>query len=337
MRTCILPAIGSESLASVAPESIQALLNYHHGRGRQRTAAYIRAVLRAAFKKAVKLRRMPWNPIDALDSIRVEERETEVFTAEQADAFLQAAASDRLEALFWVAISLGLRKGELMGLRIEDVDLPGGQIQVRETLQRVKLPGEKETRMIVGTPKSKASRRTLPLPACTVEALQRHFVKRSEERLLAGSAWQESGRLFTSTIGTAVDGDNLTKVFRNLCRTAGVPLIRFHDLRHSCGSFPHAQGVSPFTIQEILGHSQLVTTRRYTHADQALQRAAVDKVGTLFGRKPGLYVVCWLLQSYVIARGIHSRDSRVLHPELQPMEGHDPYHERAVDYRKTCN
>jgi len=91
-----------------------------------------------------------------------------------------------------------------------------------------------DTRAIVGSPKSDASRRKLPLPACTIEALRRHRVRRDEDQVLAASAWTESGRLFTNTIGTSFDGDNLTKIFQGLSKAAGVPLIRFHDLRHTC-------------------------------------------------------------------------------------------------------
>jgi integrase len=88
-------------------------------------------------------------------------------------------------------------------------------------------------------------------------------------------------RFFTSSTGTPLDQDKLTKIFHELCDSAKVPKIRFHDLRHTCGTFLHSQGVSPFTIQEILGHSQIVTTRRYTHADTTLQKSALGKVGEL--------------------------------------------------------
>ena len=277
----VLPAIGNEKLSDLAPELIQALLNYHVERGRKRTASYIRTVLRAAFKRAKKLERIARNPVDGLETISVAAKETEVFTAEQAEAFLASAQDHRLEALFWLALSMGFRKGELCGLSWPDIDLENATIHIRETLQRAKLPGEKKSRVIAGPPKSRASQRKLPLPDCAIEALRRHAARREDERLLAASAWQESGRVFTNTIGGMVDGDNLTKVFHDLCEAAKVPRIRFHDLRHTCGTFLHAQGVSPFTIQEILGHSQLVTTRRYTHVDAALQKSALGKVGNL--------------------------------------------------------
>jgi integrase len=117
-----------------------------------------------------------------------------------------------------------------------------------------------------------------------LEPLRRHMTRRQEGECLAASAWKESGRLFASSTGTPLDADKLTKIFHQLCATAKVPKIRFHDLRHSCGTFLHLKGVSPFTIQEILGHAQISTTRRYTHTDKTLQKAAIGKLGELFAK-----------------------------------------------------
>lgn len=285
VHTYVLPAIGHIPLADLPPESIQAILNYHTERGRQRTAAYIRTVLRAAFKRAVKLQKLSWNPVDGLDTVRVAPKETQIFTAEQAEVFLNATKNHRFEALFWIALTLGLRKGELAALSWTSVDWVNRELSICETLARAKLPGEETSRLLVGPPKSRASQRRLPLPDCALEALRRQAARQVEERALAGTAWQESGRVFTSTTGTPVDGDNLTKEFHGLCEVASVPKIRFHDLRHSVGTLLHSQGASPFTIQEILGHSQLVTTRRYTHADSVLQKTALGKIGNLL-QKP---------------------------------------------------
>jgi integrase len=281
----VLPTLGKIPLAKLAPELIQEIVNEHYEQGHQRTAAYIRSILHAAFKRAVRMKRMAWNPVDSLDTVSVSSKETEVYTAEQADQFLEANESHRLEALFWVAIGMGLRKGELTGLCLTDLDLEAGSLQVRITSQRVKLPGEAKSRLIEGSPKSKASRRILSIPECVLDALRRHMVRREEESLLAGSAWKESGRVFTTTIGTALDGRNLNKLFNEMAKSANLPRIRFHDLRHTCGTFLHAQGVDPFTIQEILGHSQLSTTRRYTHVNAAVQKAALERVGELL-KKP---------------------------------------------------
>ncbi len=110
----VLPAIGREPLSDPAPELIQQLINYHSARGRQRTADYIRTILRTAFARAKKLNRIAWNPVDSLDAVNVAPAETEVFTVDQAEAFLRAAAPHRLEALFWFALGLGLRKRQVV-------------------------------------------------------------------------------------------------------------------------------------------------------------------------------------------------------------------------------
>src|SRR5262249_505896 len=157
-------------------------------------------------------------------------KEMKVYSAEQAEIFLKAAENDRLEGLFWVAIGIGLRKGELGGLPLDDIDLENATIQVRETIQRINLPNQEKSPIGEGTPKSQMSKRKLDLPDCVVAALRRHLARREQERLLAGSAWKESGRLFTTTIGTALDLDKLTRVFHKLTDEAKLPRIRFHDL-----------------------------------------------------------------------------------------------------------
>jgi integrase len=166
-----LPSIGNERLADLAPELIQEVINYHYERGRQRTAAYIRTVLRAAFKRAVKLKRMASNPVDALDTVNVVVAETEVFTAEQGDAFIKAAENHRLEGLFWLALAMGLRKGELCGLSLPDLDLENASVQVRETIQRVKLPRGQQ----VAHPRRPAQIQSQPAQASITKFCSRRF------------------------------------------------------------------------------------------------------------------------------------------------------------------
>jgi integrase len=277
IHTYVLPAIGKKPLASVAelPELIQAMLNYQVEIGHKRTAELTRVILHVAFKRAVKFKRIAWNPIDALETIRVVPKEMEIFNPDQAETFLKSVENHRLEGLFWVAIGMGLRKGELGGLSLDDIDLENATIQVRETIQRIKLPNEEKSRIVEGAPKSQMSKRKLPLPDFVIAALRRHLDRREQERLLAGSAWKETGRLFTNTIGKALDLDKLTRVFHQLTDETNVPRIRFHDLRHTCGTFLHGRHVDLFLIQEILGHSQLSTTRRYVHPNTAHHKEAL--------------------------------------------------------------
>jgi len=188
----------------------------------------------------------------------------------------------RLEALYTIAITVGLRQGEALGLRWQDVDLDAGSLRVRHSLQRI------EGRLQLVEPKTERSRRTVSLPGVVVSALREHRVRQLQERLLAGSRWQESDYVFTSTIGTPLDGVTVTHRFQETLRRLGMPHQRFHDLRHACASLLLAQGVSPRVVMETLGHSQIsVTMNVYAHVIPALQRDAADRMDALLTRSGG--------------------------------------------------
>jgi len=203
---------------------------------------------------------LDYNAAALADPPRVPERQPKWLDVEQAKAFLNAVAEDRLEALYRVAVSLGLRQGEALGLRWDDVDLEGGQLRVSWTLQRVN--GHLE----LVEPKTKKSRRTVMMPVSVTEALRQHRARQVEERLQAGSKWQEQGFVFTTLLGTPLEGTKVTKNFQKVLASAGLPQMKFHELRHSCVSLLGAQGVAPRTITEIMGHSQMSTTMNiYAH------------------------------------------------------------------------
>lgn len=194
----------------------------------------------------------------------------------QARRLLDVIRGDRLEALYTVALAVGLRQGEALGLRWEDVDLDAGMMNVRHALQRV------DGRLVLVEPKSHTSRRTIALPAGTVAALREHRRRQLEERVLAGRRWQDQDLTFTTTIGTPLDGTAVTKRFQRLLAYAGLPRQRFHDLRHACASLLLAQGVHPRVVMEVLGHSQIsLTMNTYSHVIPALQREAADRMEAL--------------------------------------------------------
>ena len=182
------------------------------------------------------------------------------------------ASDHRLHALFAVGVALGLRKGELLALRWDDVDLDGGVLHVRQNVQR--LP---EMGLVFGPPKSNKSRRTIPLPAASAKVLRTHRANQAAEALALGPAWVDSGLVFTSTVGTVIEPRNLNRFFDELITKAGVRRIRFHDLRHTCASLLLAQNVPARVVMEILGHSQLaMTTDLYSHVMPTALRAAAD-------------------------------------------------------------
>jgi integrase len=184
---------------------------------------------------------------------------------------LTEAAGDRFEALYWVAITTGLRLGELFGLQWQDVDLRAGTISVCRSQSDVK------GKLALSEPKTRKGRRLVTVPAQTVNALVEHR-KRMMIEGLAGA-----DRLFCNVDGGPLRrSDFHRRSFKPLLRRAGLPNIRFHDLRHTSASLMLSQGVHPKVVQERLGHSQIsVTLDVYSHVMPGMQRDAADRLGAL--------------------------------------------------------
>jgi integrase len=217
-----------------------------------------------------------------VDPPRVRRPEIHPLTPEQARTFLDAARGDRLEALYSVALAIGLRQGEALGLRWEHIDLDGGELRVRVALQRI------AGKLQLVEPKTRQSRRTIPLPQVAVNALRAHRVSQLEERLLAGDRWVDTGLVFCTPKGTPLDARNVTRRFQKLLKQTDLPHQRFHDLRHTCATLLLVQGVPPRVVMEILGHSQIsLTMDTYTHVVPALKREAANRMDALLGTAEG--------------------------------------------------
>jgi integrase len=213
------------------------------------------------------------NVATLVDPLPVPYREIHPLTPEQARALLAAARDDRFETLYVLALTSGARQGELLGLSWSDLDLSTGTMTIRRQLQRAGRGWS------LVEPKTSRSRRTLGLPPMAVDALREHRVRQLEDHIAAGSRWQEHGLVFTSTIGTPLDGTNVTHRLRQLLADAGLPRQRFHDLRHACASFMLAAGIHPRVVMEQLGHSQIaLTMNTYSHVVPALQREAAAQM-----------------------------------------------------------
>ena len=177
-----------------------------------------------------------------------------------------------------MAVGLGLRRGEALGLSWDAVDLDAGVLTVRRTLERA---GAEPT---FGEPKSARGNRTIMLPRLVADALYAHRKRQLEERLSAGAQWRDSGLVFTTPDGGALDGRNLNRLFKMILRRAGLPDIRYHDLRHTAATLLLAQGVDVRTIMETLDHSQIgMTLNTYAHVVPALQREAAAKMNQILG------------------------------------------------------
>lgn len=239
------------------------------------------STLRTALNQAVRWDLLSRNPASVVDGPRVEHYEIRPVTPEEARNFLAAMKGDRLEALYSVALTMGLRQGEALGLCWKEVDLDMGYLRVSKQLQR--FGGE--TRLV--EPKTTRSRRTLALPASIARALKEHRDRQLEERSAAGDKWTETGLVFTTSKGQSIDATKISKDFHRHLDRAGLAQRRFHDLRHSCATLQLVQGVSPRVVMEVLGHSQIsLTMNTYTHVLPELRRQAADRIDELLERSP---------------------------------------------------
>lgn len=201
-------------------------------------------------------------------------RRFEPLTADEAPRFLTAARGHRLHALFELALHTGLRKGELLGLFWEDLDLDRSTAAIRRTLQRTSTGG-----LTTLPTKTRASERRIALPAGCLQSLKHHHEEQQRDRHMAGAEWQHSGYVFTTPQGRPIDPTNLTRTFTTLFCKAGLRRIRFHGL--GSATLLLEQGVELVVIKELLGHAHIgVTATVYAHVRLRLQRDAIDTLST---------------------------------------------------------
>jgi integrase len=203
----------------------------------------------------------------------------------EARTLLEAAGGDRLEALYVLAVSTGMRQGELLGLGWEDADIEAGTVRVRRTLTLAR-GGPR-----LAEPKTRGSRRQIRLTAGAVEALGRHRERQRTERAAAGHRWDGSlGLVFTTSVGTPIHRANLqAESWKPLLRRAGVRDVHFHDLRHTCATLLLTKGVHPKIVSEMLGHSSIaITPDIYSHVIPGLGDAAASAMEDVLHDDPGV-------------------------------------------------
>jgi integrase len=236
---------------------------------------YLHAVLRNALQHAVREELVQRNVAKLVQVQTPRYRVGRGLSVAEGKKLLDDVRDDRLSAAYVLALYLGLRRGELLGLHWSDVDLDGGSLEIRTALQRVN--GE----LTLTPPKTRRSERPVPLPSVCVDALRRHCERQAEEREAAGEQWQETGLVFTTRRGTPIEPRNLNRHFYPIRERLGLD-VRFHDLRHTCVTLLLGLGIPPHIVRDIVGHSALdVTMNIYAHADMTEKRAALDKLGDL--------------------------------------------------------
>lgn len=274
-------ALGRIPLVRLAPSDLMRLYDERRKAGaKPLTVLHLHRAVYRCLRDAERWGDAARNVARLVDPPKATRPEMHALTASEARRLLEPAKGDRLEALLVVALATGMRQGELLGLSWRDVDLDAGTISVRASL----VPTSRGLELL--EPKTARSRRRIEIEPRVAAALRRHRAAQEMERRVAADAYQDRGLVFCSMIGTPLDRQHVTvRWFRPLLRTAGLPLVRWHDLRHSYASIALAQGVHPKVVQEALGHSTIaVTMDLYSHSVPSLGREAARTMGAvLFG------------------------------------------------------
>jgi integrase len=280
----ISPYLGSHNLDEVSPGDIQELYGRLLSQGRSLfTLRITHAVLHRALRQAVRWGVLDRNPCDGVDKPKPRRREMKTLTADQIRQLLEPVESTPFEALYYLAVTTGLRQGELLGLKWSDVDWSVPCLKVQRQLQRIVGQG-----LVFAEPKTAAGRRVVTLGPSATKKLRQHLQRQSEVREKSGHARSQDGDLiFPSSRGTPMGPRNLLRHFKITLKKAGLPEIRFHDLRHTAASLMLQQGTHPKVVQERLGHSQIsVTLDTYSHVLPSLQAEAAEKIDELIEGDP---------------------------------------------------
>lgn len=280
----LVPNLGKVKLLQLQAQHLdQMYAGMTHGRrGTPLSPATIRrvhAVLRSALNTAVKRRLIPYSPADHIELARENPKRPRPWSAEQCGKFLESIEGDHLACLYELLIVTGLRRGEAVGLRWEDVSENCMAITIVQQIVAVR------GHLTVGSPKTKRGVRAIPLDSQTAWRMRQHRRAQELQRHSAGLLWQEHGLVFTQPDGRPIRPEFVTKHFKALTRRAGLPAIRLHDLRHTSASLALEAGVALKVVSERLGHSQTaITADLYTHVSGAVAQGAADQIAALVPR-----------------------------------------------------
>jgi len=262
VRVHIKPALGRLKLKKLTPAHLAGFYQDRLAAGSAPASVNkLHVTVNKALDQAVRWRMIPRNVAEAVKAPRPAPPEMRPLSPAEARTLLETARGDRLEALYVLAVQTGMRQGELLALKWQDVDLDNAAVSVRRTITMSK------GRILLGELKTKKSRRTIRLTDAAVQALRDHLAHQVEEIGRLGDLYKDQGLVFASQVGTPINPTNLRRrSFAALLQRARLPKIRFHDLRHTCATLLLCRNVHPKYVQELLGHANIaITLGTYSH------------------------------------------------------------------------
>ena len=279
VRLYLSPMLGTKRLESLSVPDVRRFLLQLEKKTTAATAKESHRVLRTALSAACREELIVRNVAKLVEPPRAAARDLSPWSLDETLDFLAAARRDPLYAAFVLAIAMGLRRGEIVGLRWNDVDLENRVLLVRQQVQR--------RRGVLYNDETKGRRsRAIPLPAMCLAPLRWHRMRQKATYEAAGTEWTTAGYVFATRTGRPVEPRNVHRSFVRVSEAAGLRLIRLHDARHGCATLLTAAGVAPRVVMEILGHSQIsLTMDVYTHVVQDTQREAISHMDRLLKRK----------------------------------------------------
>jgi integrase len=280
IRNHIIPALGYVPIQKLTPDMVQLYYSQLMDRGcGARTILYAHQRLSQALDQALKMGLVSRNVTDLVKPPRIERKEMHTWTAYEAQKFMRTAKDCVYGPIWIVALTTGMRRGELLGLRWQDIDFDRKVLHVRQTVGV--LHGKTE----IKPPKTNSSRREVPVPAEVLKALREHRVKQNQCRLSLGEAWQDYDLVFASKVGTPIHPTNLTYNYERLVAKAGVPKIRIHDHRHTHVTLAIQAGANLKAVSKRVGHATTaITMDIYAHVLPEQHTEVADKIGAVLFR-----------------------------------------------------
>ncbi|MCL2078190.1 MAG: site-specific integrase [Oscillospiraceae bacterium] len=285
----IRPALGNAELQKIKPHHIQKVLNEMGQATPERkalapwTVIKVKNILSGAFEQAIRNQILLVNSIRATVSPKMEQKEIHILTDYEQKEFLNACKGHRLEALYTLALATGMRRGEILALSWDNVNLNTKSIMVKSSVSRIKDPDTQKTDLIFSEPKTKAGRRSVPIVDSLIPVLESHKERQDSEKATAGSAWNERNLVFCSNVGSIIEPRRVCTTMDKIADKAGLEHFTFHALRHTFATRMLEANVPAKVVQDILGHADVtLTLNTYSHVIGTTAHEQIAKINDLF-------------------------------------------------------